>query len=343
MSLPSIGRDICKVDPTLKYTCKRGHVRITPIGFRPKLSKDEQVDILTKSGKQVLEIIPPKNLQSKSSKFLTYKISNKDNFAYVVFGLGVAGNAGLSYERQKADEIQDNIVTGNTNEIVRELKCLLGSLDVVGVTKNYNSKVERPLDLSPKNVDKVISDIILKDITGKDIYVSLKSDSGNVIVSHGVSGSFSDNENNITYHKGNNIDLLLQEVNVDVNKMVLGFNEYSNKIVSNKERKEVVDVRYPDNLKDLLAAAYGYGYYLAKETEQGKCEIIDLTTLENLNNYIGNVLSVELYYPYYLTEKRNVKCKSMIIKIQTDKHGFQFVIRNRAGFISPNTLELIKL
>lgn len=341
MSLRSLGKDICTVDPNFKYACKNGHVRLTPLTENKKYSPDDYLQILQQAKKEVVGIIPPKELQSKSSKFLTFKVSENGQTFFVVFGLGVFGNEGLSYERQTASEIENYIELGGANEILERLQEITGKLDITKVVKNYHSNPERPLDVIPKNVGPIIADLILNTKQGGDVYISLKNITGKTIASHGVTTSFSENQNSVLYIDGFNLDLLVNELDINVNKMLEGLSNYILKVPSTFERMENVLIRYPDNLKDLICAGYGYGYYLVKETKNGSCEISDLTTIEKLNNYIGDIQSAQLYYPYFQTNTRQGKCKSMNIKITTSKHVFQFVLRNRAGGIAPNTLELI--
>lgn len=343
MNLSSLGRDICKVEPTLKFICKKGHVRLTPSVQSQRLNEEDHLAILAKANQCVVSVIPPKNLHSKSSKFLTYKIKNSnEEYGYVVFGLGVNGNAGLEYERRKAEEIEKYLQGESTNEIIKELEVYTGKLSIVDITKNFNTRVERPLDLYPKDVGEIISDITLQCLD-KKVYVSLKNTSGKIVASHGVTNSFIQNEYGLYFEKGGNIDLLLGEALVDIPRMMQGLNDYNLKTISTFDRKNIVDIKYPENFKDLLAAAHGYGYFLIRETNEGECSVTDLTTIENLNKYIGDVISVELHYPYYLSDIKNKKCKSMNIRVFTTNHTFQFVLRNRAGNISPDTLELTKL
>jgi hypothetical protein len=343
MSLKSLGEDILKIEPNLKFVCKNGHVRFTPKTENLKLTELDHFNILKKANKEVLTVIPPKHLNSKSSKFYTYCLKDNINLKYVVFGLGVFGNEGMGYERKKADEIERYLETGTTNEVLNILQSKAGLVDVCDIVKNFNTRNDRPLDVLPKNVGKIIADIILKNNSGEEYYVSLKNITGKIMASHGITDSFKEQDNKIMYLKGQNLDLLLEELGVNTDKMINGLNDYISKNVSIFEKTERVYVKYPENVRDLIGAAHGYGYYLVKETKNQSCELVDLTTLENLNNYVGNIQTIELQYPYFSNELRNGKRKSMNIRVQTDKHKFQFVMRNRAGNLSPNTLELIKL
>jgi hypothetical protein len=343
MSLRRLGDKICSIHPNLKYVCKNGHLRITPKENLIALTDKDHLDLVLKSGLELIEIIPPKNLYSKSSKFYTYKLKENDIFRYVVFGLGVYGNTGLSYEREKATEIEKYIANGNYSDIINNLEKVTGQLQIKNIVKNFNFKPDRPLDLFPKNIGNVVSDIILETENLDSIFISLKSYNGKTISNHGISNSFLESDNGVFYIPGFNVDLLLQEFKIDINKMIDGLNHYLLKTPSCFERNQSIDLHYPENIKDLIAAAYGYGYYLVKETKTDGCEIIDLTTYDKLNKYIGDVVSAELSYPYFKNDTRLGKCKSMNIKIKTDKHNFQFTLRNRASNVSPNTFELTKI
>jgi len=186
----------------------------------------------------------------------------------------------------------------------------------------------------------LIADVSFKQKNGDMVYSSLKNITGITISNNGLRGAFNDQNNLIHYSGDPLIDLIFEEVYIDVLKMLQGFNDYKQKQISSFNRKESITINHPENLKNLIGSAFGYGYYLVKEVKNKTYNIVDLTTIDKLNDYLGNVKTAELHYPYYKSAKRLDKSKSMVINIETDKHKFAFNIRNNTGGIIPNILSL---
>lgn len=334
MNLSALARDVIQVHPGFKKGRGTGHVRLIPLQAGMRLAKDECIYTLHQAGKTVLDVINPGEPGSMSSEFLTYKVKDiNEETASVVFGLGKI-DSGSNFEKTFYDDLRSE-----NGHYATFLQTSIEGFKIGEVVDSYTKKVIRPFDLSPKDIGNVVADITVKSEYG-NVYLSLKNGKGSIMVGHGITDSFEEREYDINYKKGHVLDLVLEEMGVNIDKMVEGFNNYKSQIPSMFNRQEFVQIKCIDNLKDLLGAAHGYGYYIVRKLGL-TCSVIDITTLEKLNNYIGNILSAELYYPYYLSNTK--KNKSMTIRVTTDKHVFQFVIRNKNGDIAPNTLELVKL
>jgi hypothetical protein len=343
MTKAFVGRQIVEKQFGLKMSgYKKGAIRITPTNNDVNLTSDDYINILTKCGLNVKCVIPPGNFNSKSSKFYTYEVENCNNkIYYIVFGLGVNGNEGMKYERKIINDIQTSFKLGIDHDLLTSLKQNICDLQIENVVEGYHRKVDRPLDLIPYEVGSVIADIIFKQPNGNFVYGSIKNITGAIISNHGLSDCFEVSNDIISYKGTPLIDLILEELKVDKTKMVNGLNDYSLKNLSTFERIDNVTLNHPENLKNLICSAFGYGYYIIKECINNNYDIIDITTINKLNDYVGGVQQATLVYPYYKNETK--RCKTMAIKVQTTNHKFEFSIRNNTGGIVPNIINLTKL
>lgn len=335
MNLSALARDIIHVNPDFRKGRGVGHVRLIPNTPGYRLTTDECIFKLKLANKNVINIIPPGCENSKSSEFLTYQVLDSNNeIGYVVYGLGKI-DKGSTFEKF----FYEDLLSQEKSIYLPFLKNHIGNFQIDNIVDSYAKKVIRPFDLVPNNIGSVVADVTIKS-KPQDIFLSLKNGKGSIMVGHGISGSFNEKDNTVKFSKGSVIDLMLEELGVSIDKMIDGFNNYCTKTYSNFERHEPINIKCKNNLKDLLGAAHGYGYYIVKKIGLN-CNIIDVTTLDKLNNYIGDIVQAELYYPYYKTDIK--KNKSMTIRVTTTEHIFQFVLRNKNGGIAPNTLELVKI
>lgn len=341
MNKAELGKKIINLHPELKLSgFKKGAVRFTPVDKNVRVTVLDHIDIILKSGLELVCIIPPGEEKSKSSKFNTYEVKINEQIFYIVFGLGIKGNNGLDFERKTVIDLQENLKLGTEHKLITCLKDKVPSFNVIDVVEGFGRKIKRPLDLSPYFVGNLIADVTFKLDNGGLVFGSLKNITGITISNNGLNNAFAFENNSVVYKGDPLIDLILEELKVDVSKMLQGYNDYKNRTVSPFIRKEKIELLHPDNLKNLIASAFGYGYYLVKETKNSEYTINDLTTVNKLNDYLGQVRSADLHYPYFYSDKRLNKSKSMVINIETDKHKFAFNIRNNTGGILPNILSL---
>lgn len=342
MNKADVGRQLIHTYPNFKLSgLKKGAVRITPLDKNVRATVLDHTEMILRAGFEIKSIITPGELNSKSSKFNTYEIvDNSGHLHQVVFGLGSKGNMGMDFERRIVLELQEFLTNGIEHTMISSFKNTLPDFNVDSVVEGFGRKIKRPLDLVPYDVGSLITDVTFKQKNGDTVYSSLKNIMGITISNNGLRGAFNDQNNLINYSGDPLIDLIFEEVSIDVLKMLQGFNDYKQKQISSFNRKENVVIKHPENLKNLIGSAFGYGYYLVKEVKNKTYNIIDLMTVDKLNAYLGDVKTAELHYPYYKSGERLGKSKSMVINIETDKHKFAFNIRNNTGGIIPNILSL---
>lgn len=341
MNKADLGKKLVNLHPELKLSgFKKGAIRFTPVDKTVRVTVLDHIDIILTCGLELISIIPPGEEKSKSSKFNTYEVKYENNTFYIVFGLGVKGNNGLDFERKIVIELQENLKLGLQHKLLTSLKEKITDFNVIDIQEGFGRKIKRPLDLTPYFVGNIIADVTFKLDNGGLVFGSLKNITGITISNNGLSKAFAFEDNTVVYKGDPLIDLILEELSVDISKMLQGFNDYKNQTITPFERKVKIELPHPDNLKNLIASAFGYGYYLVKESKNNEYNINDLTTANKLNEYLGNVKSAELHYPYFYSDKRLNKSKSMVINIETDKHKFAFNIRNNTGGLLPNILSL---
>jgi hypothetical protein len=98
-----------------------------------------------------------------------------------------------------------------------------------------------------------------------------------------------------------------------------------------------------DIIRKYIASAFDYGYYYVRQLKNNQFEVKDLTTLEKLYDYIGNVTSASIGYPFYAGPSKNDKRKTAKIAIETDTgRKFLFSLRNKIGGDVPKDITLTK-
>ena len=351
MSKTAITKDIISKAPLeLKAgQSKHGDIRLLPIKKDAAITlntPEKQMQVLQTAGYNVIKTVPPKAPGSRSSRFVTYVILDKDNIEhYIVFGVG--SNKGEDFEKEALATIARAIGAGAESEIINSIKFYLPGTTIVDVKAGFGRRVIRPFDLEPHDVGNVISDLTLIDQDSNSIYISIKNINGATLSNQGILGAFSVENLKLKYNFNKNIvlDLLFDMLNVDQAKMINGFNDYISENVTKGSSFEKIKINkfVSENIKDIIGSAIGYGYYYAREEKDSKVKVSDITTTEKLYKFIGDIESVSLQYPYFKAATKGGRSKSMIIKIKTSRHAFVFLVRNNSGGVIPNVINLKKV
>jgi hypothetical protein len=165
----------------------------------------------------------------------------------------------------------------------------------------------------PQYVGDKISDVTVT-YRGRPKYISLKNVQGHVVYNGGtVPGiEYSEEKNKVTLDQGQYgsrpfTKSVLDALNVDPNRIVDGLNKYVTESgeVGSYEPQPGVDV---DSVQKLLGSAVGYGYYYVKQTKEGGVSVVDLTSKESVEKFIGSVAAVSIKYP-------DKKSKSTVVRV----------------------------
>lgn len=173
---------------------------------------------------------------------------------------------------------------------------------------------------------------------------------GVTVANTGAAGMFSLKDGKITFadREGMVGKKLFDAAGLDdssIIKIEKGLTDYLNKTISPSDLQKTVDMTSSANKEDLkkfLYSAFDYGYIYVRRKPVG-LEVIDLTKEEDLKDFIGDVKSVKVKYPFYKDETRTGKRKNVSIVIETDNNVFSFDIRNASGGIIPSQINLVKL
>jgi hypothetical protein len=119
--------------------------------------------------------------------------------------------------------------------------------------------------------------------------------------------------------------------------------DYYNKEESPEILKKSIDVTDDvdmSKIEKLIMSAFDYGYIYVKEKTSKSFEIADLDDKEKLKEFIGDIESVGIKYPYYEDEIRSRKDVTIVITTSTGVYSFQ--VRNASGGMIPNQINLTR-
>jgi hypothetical protein len=280
----------------------------------------------------VLEKILPGDVGACSGKFETYKVQYSNNVFNIVFSGGK--NTGIKLEKTVARELHER--SGRNYE---ELKTKLN------LTENYfveHHKVSRHREGSlfvPTNIGAIISDItIYQQNIEEPTHISLKDFRGTTISNIGYRGLLSRNAAGgvIENQFFNDAEFLL--TSVGVNKTLVASGIESWRVKDQKNTKEFIDVGFPSVFATMfLHTQIGYGYVLCKKKKDGSFFVKNFQTLKDTINFVGEVVSIKIGYPFYKDELHKRKQISLWMTTST---GIIFMVeyRDTDGGILPTQI-----
>lgn len=340
---------------------KAGAIRIAPSGEETTSSREDIVkdfENTLKGINLVIKDIKPRG-EGASSKYPTYVVADAASNEYqIVLAGGSISNKGMKYERELLKTLKDyfsKLKLGEESDKPKFLKDLESKTDIEFVDVvdevDFNRKVKRPLtDDGAEDKGKEIADIALKGDDDNTYYISLKDVGGVTVANTGAAGMFNLKDGKITFvDRNDKIGKKLfsaSGLNDDsIIKIERGLTDYLQKNISPTELQEVEDLTSSANKEDLkkfLYSAFDYGYIYVRRKPVG-LEVVDLTKEEDLKDFIGDVKSVKVKYPFYRDETRTGKRKNVSIVIETEHNVFSFDIRNASGGVIPSQINLVKL
>lgn len=351
-SKAAIKKAIIDSNPLFKSgTDKGGAIRISPavkLEDREQL-KREFINTLNNLEFNVIGIIEP-GPGSPSGKFDTYVVQapGGDKFNITLAG-GSFSNKGMQFERDVLTQIQTYFTNPTEVEkpkFLQEIEDIL-NVEFDGYDKgaSFERNVKRPLIPSgPRDMGREISDITLLDKQGNPYFISLKDVGGITIGNSGAAGLFSKQGNNVAFagqDKNRSGTALFNAARIDIERAVDGLQDYINNTQTESSISEEIADPDRDALKKLIESAFDYGYYYVKrKNAKGDLEVEDLTDKEKLDNFIGEIESVRVDYPYFY--RTNKKRKHIGVNIVTTKGSFTFQVRNASGGILPDQINLVR-
>ena len=325
---------------------KRGGYRLSLTNLKDDIAKVIKTSL---KGWKVKPIKPGAK-GSLSSKYTTYVVMIDRTKIPVVFSAGK--NEGQKFEAK----LKSSVAT-KKGPAWRAIMTALGAFyniseaDVAGVVKSAggNTRVKRPFSDQLLDVGQSISDMTLtlvepRKIGGRlqsEVYVSIKNVSGATIANTGYSDAFitkKSPEGRLIVEarpsaSNPNTDKFLEALGVNKDRIAAGLTAYANKIVYTEEMN-ATPTYDKDKVKMFLAAQLGYGYVYLREKKDGSLKIINLSSPAKALEFIGEVQTVAISYPYYADNSARGSRKQCTAKVTTDKGVFDVEIRSASGGVA---------
>jgi hypothetical protein len=318
------------------------------LGNINNISKEDFLELLNVTfDNPDIKIYGPKEGPNPSSKFNLYEFQTDKGLVRIILSGGA--NQGEKYEygfikalEKTAGLSFDDIENKNIVKFYKDLNINPEELTPEDIEPLGTVKTRRSISFNgPEEIGETIADVRVKDK-----FISIKNKDGFNIYNGGNIPFIIMKDNKVTYDpskfdKSSILGKIFELFKIDPEKIAQGLNEYisTNGLKENKYSifEELVNV---DNtkLKNLLASAYGYGYYLKKQTKDNSISIYPVLTPKDSYELVGDVQDVEIKYP-------NKNTKSLTIKVYTvsDILGhieYLIEMRNTKGDLLPLSLKI---
>jgi hypothetical protein len=308
-----------------------------------KISADQFQDFLQSLYPNTdIEIIPPKVSPNPSSRFVMYQLDTEYGPAGVLLASGA--NKGEKYEKDFFESMKKNAGLPNNQIDNPEIKQLYDYLEIdnedltpdqIQNTGKGNNRRQLSFE-GPEDVGQKIADITIMP----DIYLSIKDPKGTGIYNGGNLKFIKQNKENQSIYFDEQtfgedtsvIKEIMTTVGIDPQRIAIGLNDYITKEGAPSQWEPITE--YDDNLvHNLLASAYGYGYYYVRQVKPGELKIAYIETPEDAYEMVGDIKSIKVKYP-------GIDSKSGEVRIETSSqimgdNVYQIDIRNSTGGILP--------
>ena len=291
--------------------------------------------------------VAPGEKESLSSKYTTYIVMIDRNKVPVVFSAGK--NEGQKFEAKLKTGIAAKKGAAWT-AVMTALNKFYGikDTDIAGVDKSAggNTRVKRPFADKLNNIGPLVTDMTLKlvkpaligGVKQSEIYVSIKNVSGATIANTGYSDAFvtlpTRGKRVVIEARPSaaspNTDKFMAILGVDKDQIARGLTAYANKIVYTDGMSATPAID-KEAVRLFLAAQLGYGYVYLREQKAGTLKIVNLSSADKALEFIGEVQTVVVTYPYYQDSSARGSRKQCTAKITTTKAVYDVEIRNASG------------
>jgi hypothetical protein len=318
------------------------------LGNINKVSHDTFLEIIKNTfNNPKVTVYNPKQGPNPSSKFKMYEFETDKGLARIILSGGA--NEGEKYEfgfikalKKTAGLPFDEIENKNIVKFYKDLEINPEELSEEDIEDITRQDTKRKLSLKgPEEVGSVIGDVKVGDK-----YISIKNKQGHNIYNGGNVPFIVMKDNKVVYDpskfdKSSLLGQIFDLLKIDPEKIAAGLNEYINKNKLKEAKSslfEEVSGIDTNKLKNLLASAYGYGYYLKKQTKDDSISLYPVLTPEDSYDLVGDVQDVEIKYP-------NQNTKALTVKVYTvsDILGhieYLIEMRNTKGDLLPLSLKV---
>lgn len=295
-----------------------------------------------------VKVYNPKQGPNPSSKFKMYEFETDKGLVRIILSGGA--NEGEKYEygfikalRKTAGLPAEDIENKNIVKFYQELGVDPENTTPEDIEDISRLETKRTLSLDgPKNVGNIIGDVKVKDK-----FISIKNKEGHNIYNGGTIPFIVMKDNKVIYDpskfdKTNLLGQIFDLLKIDPEKIAEGLNEYIAKKGLSESTpslfEEVTGGIDNKKLKNLLASAYGYGYYLKKQTKDDSISLYPVLTPQDSYELVGDVQDVEIKYP-------NQNTKAVTVRVYTVSEVLGHIeylieMRNTKGNILPLSLKV---
>jgi len=318
------------------------------LGNINNISKEDFLKLLNDTfNNPDIKIYGPKEGPNPSSKFNLYEFPTDKGLVRIILSGGA--NEGEKYEfgfikalEKTAGLSFEDIENKNIVKFYKDLNINPEELTSKDIEPLGNIKTRRSISFDgPKPVGETIADVRVKDK-----FISIKNKDGFNIYNGGNIPFIIMKDNKVVYDpskfdKSSLLGQIFDLLKIDPEKIAAGLNEY----ISKGKLKEVKSSLFEEvsgidtnKLKNLLASAYGYGYYLKKQTKDNSISIYPVLTAKDSYDLVGDVQDVEIKYPSQSTKALTVK----IYTVSDILGHIEYLIemRNTKGDILPLSLKV---
>jgi hypothetical protein len=261
-----------------------------------------------------------------SSKFPSYSFTSSGKAVDLVIGRGA--NKGENFETQTVANLAQ--VFGKTSKSPEFLKLIqlmnaanpaFASVEIASVKQRTGSTKKENVPI--EKLGAIIGDIVLKDTSGKEWFISLKDSNGNTFSSYSGAASIFDMSGSL--QKSSPGIEFLEAFGTDLNQVQKGF-DIRNKIVTIRELRQVKSANAGE-IKKIFERAWGMNYFYVRKLSSGwKVFWLDRAKLDSM---AGGIKVDEIRYP-------NEKSKQISIYCSNSHYKYMIELRNSKGGEYPN-------
>jgi hypothetical protein len=269
-------------------------------------------------------------VSANSSKFPSFTFVTSGKLVDLVIAMGM--NAGEKFEAQTIADLAKFFKTGKQSTQYQDLLKQMNkenrdfaNVEIVSAKKRVGTTKKEGVPI--EKLGEVIGDIVLKDASKKEWYISLKNATGNTFSSYSGAGSLFTKAGDLVYNsKGGEF---LSAFGVDLNEVQAGF-DVRNDIAIVRNRHEVPKAN-PRKIKEIFERAWGMNYfYVRKKTAGWVVFWLDGKKLDELSS---NIQVTNITYPSEKTKQITILCSNA-------RHEYKIEVRNSATGEYPNDIKI---
>lgn len=260
-------------------------------------------------------------ISPNSSKFPSYSFE-LDGYGFDIV-LAKGANKGENFEAKTVDDLGKYFKTKSDNEFSKLIDLMnaanpeFASVEIVKVSQRKGSTRKEGVPI--EKLGEIIGDIVLKDASNHDWFISLKDINGDTFSAYPGGATIFDLNGNLQ-PKSPGAEFLTY-FGVDLNKVQEGFDLRANKNVI-RPRYDIKQVNR-NEIKKILERAWGMNYFYVRRQSNGwKVFWLDRA---KLNKLTSNITVNKIVYPSKSTKSITIFCSTgegeILIEVRNSKAG----------------------